>query len=56
VGDGSYRELSGATAVGMRAVMIRDPDEDAEVLRFDADDWDGPAIADLREVPGLVRV
>ncbi|MEX2422127.1 MAG: HAD-IA family hydrolase [Actinomycetota bacterium] len=56
VGDGSYRELSGATAVGMRAVLIRDPDEDAEVLRFDADDWDGPAIADLREVPGLVRV
>jgi len=56
VGDGSYRELSGATAVGMRAVLIRDLDEQAEVLRFDADDWDGPAIADLREVPGLLSV
>jgi len=56
IGDGSYRELSGATAVGMRAVLIRDLDEQAEVLRFDADDWDGPAIADLREVPGLLSV
>lgn len=56
VGDGSYRELSGATAVGMRAVLVRDPDEDAEVLRFDPDVWDGPTIADLHEVLGLVRV
>jgi len=55
VGDGSYRELSGATAVGMRAVLIRDPDEEAEVLRFDADDWNGPEIADLRDVTTLVR-
>jgi putative hydrolase of the HAD superfamily len=55
VGDGSYRELSGAKAVGMRAVLIRDRDEEAEVLRFDADEWDGPEIAELGEVPGLAR-
>ena len=56
VGDGSYGELSGAAAVGMRAVLIRDPDEDAEMLRPDPDIWDGPTITDLREVAGLVSV
>jgi putative hydrolase of the HAD superfamily len=54
VGDGSYRELSGAAAVGMRAVLIRDPDESAEMLRPDADDWEGETIASLLEVPGLI--
>ena len=54
VGDGSYRELSGAAAVGMRPVLIRDPDESAEMLRPDPEDWDGEAVASLLEVPGLV--
>lgn len=54
VGDGSYRELTGAAAVGMRPVLIRDPDEEAEMLRPDPDQWDGEAIADLREIPGLL--
>jgi putative hydrolase of the HAD superfamily len=55
VGDGSYRELSGASAVGMYAVLIRDPDEgEGEMLRPDAEDWDGPAIADLREISALL--
>jgi putative hydrolase of the HAD superfamily len=55
VGDGSYRELSGAAAVGMHAFLIRDPDEgEGEMLRPDAEDWDGPAIADLREIGALL--
>jgi putative hydrolase of the HAD superfamily len=54
VGDGSYRELTGAEAAGMRAVLIRDPDEQAEMLRPDPDDWDGPAIGDLREIPVML--
>jgi putative hydrolase of the HAD superfamily len=54
VGDGAYRELTGAAAVGMRPVLIRDPDEEAEMLRPDPDEWDGEAIADLREITGLL--
>ena len=54
VGDGSYHELTGAAAVGMRPLLIRDPDEQAEMLRPDPDDWDGPAIGDLREIPVLL--
>jgi putative hydrolase of the HAD superfamily len=54
VGDGAYRELTGAAAVGMRPVLVRDPDEEAEMLRPDPDDWDGETIGDLREIPGLL--
>jgi putative hydrolase of the HAD superfamily len=54
VGDGSYHELSGAAAVGMHPVLISDPLEEAEMLRPEFDDWDGPAIDDLRRIPALV--
>lgn len=54
VGDGAYRELSGATAVGMRAVLLRDPDEEAEMLRPDAEPWSGETIASLLEIPALL--
>jgi putative hydrolase of the HAD superfamily len=54
VGDGSYRELSGAAAVGMRPVLMRDPDVSAEMLNPDPDDWDGETIASLLEVPTLL--
>lgn len=55
VGDGAYAELTGASAVGMYAVLIRDPAEaDVEALRPEAEDWSGPAIADLREVTLLL--
>jgi putative hydrolase of the HAD superfamily len=54
VGDGAYRELTGAAAAGMRPVLIRDPDEEAEMLRPDPDDWDAETIGDLREIPGLL--
>jgi putative hydrolase of the HAD superfamily len=54
VGDGAYRELTGAAAAGMRPVLIRDPDEEAEMRRPDPDDWSGEAIGDLREIHGLL--
>jgi putative hydrolase of the HAD superfamily len=51
VGDGAYAELTGASAVGMRAVLIRDPaDAEVEALRPEAEDWDGERISDLREI------
>jgi putative hydrolase of the HAD superfamily len=55
VGDGAYAELTGASAVGMHAVLIRDPvDETGEALRPEAEDWTGPRIDDLREISALV--
>ena len=53
VGDGGSNELTGATAFGMRAVLIADEGW-ATGHRFDSDDWHGEAIADLAEVPGLI--
>jgi putative hydrolase of the HAD superfamily len=51
VGDGGSRELTGAEAVGMRALMIRTPSEEIIApLRIDADSWDGPRIRSLGEV------
>ena len=55
VGDGSYRELSGAAAVGMRPVLIRDPEEKAEMLRPEVEEWEGAAIDDLRRIPALLQ-
>jgi putative hydrolase of the HAD superfamily len=55
VGDGAYAELSGAASVGMHALLIRDPAEaHVEALRPEAEEWAGPRIEDLREVPPLV--
>jgi putative hydrolase of the HAD superfamily len=55
VGDGAYAELSGAAAVGMRAVLIRDPaDADVEGLRPEAEDWHGERIEHLDEVLQLI--
>jgi putative hydrolase of the HAD superfamily len=54
-GDGSYRELTGANAIGMTAVEIRDPEVDiATTLHLEGDDWHGPRIADLRELLAMV--
>lgn len=55
VGDGGYRELTGAQAVGMRPVRIVDPDEPAEVLRPEPDDWQGPIITSLTELRTLLE-
>jgi putative hydrolase of the HAD superfamily len=54
VGDGAYGELSGAAAVGMHPVLIRDPDEQEEMLRPEAEEWTGRTIGSLHEVPGLL--
>jgi putative hydrolase of the HAD superfamily len=55
VGDGGSRELSGAAAVGMRAVRLDAPDL-AWHLRFDQDtEWSGGAVRSLADVPALVR-
>lgn len=56
VGDGGSRELSGATAVGMDAVLIRVPGDDGGyAFRRDAEEWDGARVAALREVLALVE-
>jgi putative hydrolase of the HAD superfamily len=55
VGDGGSRELSGADAVGMTAVMIRTAGDGPAAHRYDAeDDWPGPRIASLSETLALV--
>ncbi|HEX4221616.1 MAG TPA: HAD-IA family hydrolase, partial [Pseudonocardiaceae bacterium] len=55
VGDGGSNELTGASAFGMRAVLIADADW-ATGHRFDSDDdWHGETITDLTEVPALLR-
>jgi putative hydrolase of the HAD superfamily len=55
VGDGGSRELTGAAAVGMDAVLIRVP-EDAgdDAFRRDAEEWSGTRVAALQEVLELV--
>ncbi len=58
IGDGSSQELTGAAAVGMHPILIRDPDEDsAEVHRVDAEaeKWGGPVIPSLKEALTLVK-
>jgi putative hydrolase of the HAD superfamily len=56
VGDGSYRELTGAAAVGMHPVLILDAGDGTDaVLQPQPDDWDGPSIGSLAEVPALLR-
>ena len=57
IGDGSSRELTGASQVGMHPVLIRVPYEEAihSSLRPDAEEeWQGVRISALREVLTLV--
>jgi putative hydrolase of the HAD superfamily len=55
-GDGAYGELTGASAVGMRAFLIRPPDLNvAESLTPEPEeDWQGPVVADLRDLLAFV--
>lgn len=58
IGDGSSQELTGASQVGMCAVLLRLPDRDgADAHRIDSEDeeWDGPTISSLTEILTLVR-
>jgi putative hydrolase of the HAD superfamily len=52
VGDGDSHELTGATAAGMDAVMIRVPHDRG--LRRREDAWSGRKISSLGEVLGLL--
>lgn len=52
IGDGAYRELQGAEAVGMTAVLIRVPHDPWE--HEGTIGWQGPRVAALSEVLGLV--
>ncbi len=54
-GDGAYGELSGAAAVGMTPYLIADPSVDhEESLTPEREEWDGPAVSDLRELLPLL--
>jgi putative hydrolase of the HAD superfamily len=55
IGDGSSRELSGASQVGLRAILIRAPDEVADAHTIDREEWHGEVIISLGEVPALLR-
>ena len=52
VGDGAYRELQGAAAVGMASVLIRVPHDEWE--HEGTIGWDGPRVSSLSEVLALV--
>ncbi len=52
IGDGGSRELTGASTVGMDAVLIRAPDD---TENGDREDWQGTRIASVEEVIGLIR-
>ena len=55
IGDGSSQELSGALGMGMRTVLIRDPNDPADASYIDReDDWRGPVITSLKEVLNLL--
>jgi len=54
VGDGGGRELTGASACGMRAVMLRGDDWSDNAAHSREDDWPGPSVADLSAVLSLL--
>ncbi len=54
VGDGSNQELTGAQGVGMRAVLIRTPEERAAAYYSERGSWRGEAIEALSELPDLI--
>ena len=55
VGDGAGQELTGASELGMRAVLIRDPADDTD-SRYASreDDWSGDRIGYLSELLPLL--
>ena len=52
IGDGSSGELTGASTVGMDAVLIRAP---YDTENGDREDWQGTRISLVEEVFGLIR-
>lgn len=57
IGDGASQELTGAAAVGMHPVLIRDPHETADTHFVDREiNWRGTSISSLIEVLPLVSI
>jgi putative hydrolase of the HAD superfamily len=54
IGDGGGRELTGASACGMRAVMLRTDDWWTSVAHTREDEWPGPAVASLSAVLSIL--
>jgi putative hydrolase of the HAD superfamily len=54
VGDGGSNELTGASAVGMTAVLLDATDRGDTLVHGREVGWAGPRIASLAEVPALV--
>ena len=58
VGDGGARELTGASAAGMEAVLLRVPGEEHtwfdSFYRKDALEWPGTVLASLSELTSLI--
>ena len=55
IGDGSNKELTGATQVGMDAIHLRIADEELEdTYLIENEDWKGTSISALNEVLELV--
>lgn len=56
VGDGGSQELTGASRVGMHAILLHSVWERHEdAVRYDADVWDGPSMSTLSELIGLLE-
>ena len=53
IGDGDSNELSGASKLGMDAVMIRDPNE-MDPYRLVEVEWDGQKIENFKEILDLI--
>jgi putative hydrolase of the HAD superfamily len=54
IGDGGSRELTGARAVGMRAVRLAAPDLTEHLTYAPDDQFRGPVVASLRDLVALV--
>lgn len=54
VGDGGSQELTGASRVGMHAILLSQGQGHDGSVRYDADVWDGPSISTLSELVGLL--
>ena len=54
VGDGAHGELSGAAGVGMRAVLIKTPEESAAAYDSERASWRGESIEALSDLPDLI--
>jgi putative hydrolase of the HAD superfamily len=54
VADGDSGELQGALKAGMDAVRIRSPQETADALRVNEENWHGRTISSLNQVLDLV--